>query len=306
MSSEISQQQQNQGKTTLTLQSVLQQADYVLCDNSTFGQGKGSDWYWDFIYPIHRFSELDFNSIQRQIEYTKSSLNLLAHPKTFVVSGVSSEILTIVNILSDKISFLLGEEKRSLRRSGKRFTDHSENESVEKVMLNELCNLLHVSYQQSKRSELARRNNEKYNFLERIVLSVTENTGAKVDYEKVYHPNRGPKKVEDFHTSEQLIATALYLSVSESKSCSILTRNSNIRRILFNTLSYLTYPDKSVYRGVIDSATKKNNIRVYYVTGLNELRLDYDSSQFGLSKSRCRILPEKLQIIESQINSGTQ
>ena len=297
---------QNSGKTTLTLQEVFQQADYILCDNSTFGQGKGGDLYWDFIYPIHRFSELDFNSTQRQLEYTKSSLNLLAHPKTFVVSGVSSEILTLANILSGKISFLLREEEMSLRRSGKRFTDRFENESVEKAMLNELFRLLHLSYQQSKKSEFSPRQIEKYNFLEKIVLSVAENTGAKIDYDAVYHPNRGPKKVEDFRTSEQLVTTALYLSVSENKSCTLLTRNSGIRRILFNTLSYLTYPDRSVYRGIIDSAAKKNNIRVYYVTGLNELRLDYDSSQFGLSKSRCRILPEKLQIIESQINSGTQ
>lgn len=285
-------------KVSVNFDEILKHEDYVICDYSISSKEKGIGWYENSIYDINRFSELDFSSTEKEIESMKSFLSLLSNSKVLVTSGISCEIFTMVNLLRNKIKHL-SLRKDPPKHSGKRFTRDANEESIGERMLNEIYNFLNESYAQSRRSEFSPAQKQVYSFLEKIVLGVAEHTGVKIDYGKVYNPNRKPKKVEDFHTDEQLVATALYLSVFEGKSGCILTRDSDIRRILFYTQSYLSYFDKTEYKEILDSIVK-NRIRIYYGTEIRNAHIDYESPKFS-PKSRARIPPEKLLLIESQI-----
>lgn len=294
-------------RPVFTFNEILESNDYVLCDTSITGIEKG-DWYWDSIYPVHRFSELDIGEIENKIRSIKSFNDFLMHLKVFVTGGVSRETFTIISLLADKIKFL-SWRKGLTKRDGK-LRREIEEESTEESVLKEIYNSFFESYVLTKRFrfEFPHGNNGAYNFLEKIVLNVAEHTHAKIDYEEVYHPNRRPKKVEDFHTDEQLVATALYLSVVEEKSCGILTRDSDIRRILYHTLSYLTYyheHERPKYREILQSI-KRWKIKVYHNTDVRSqlAELDYNSFKFN-HKKRIGIKSKTLDVIESQINFGT-
>jgi hypothetical protein len=118
-----------------------------------------------------------------------------------------------------------------------------------------------------------------YDVLEKIVMRVTENTGAKIDLHEVYNTRAKPRNIEDFHTDEQAVAASLYLSLAENKEVGILARDSDIRRILANTLSYLFYSEKNQFNDFL-SQIRGNKIEVYFVSSFQQAKLVFDTDSF--------------------------
>ena len=79
-----------------------------------------------------------------------------------------------------------------------------------------------------------------------------------------------------------------------------MTGDSDIRRILFNTLSYLSYSNRTEYREILDSV-RKNETSIYFVEKPQIAKLDFNISQFNPEKKRKGITPDNLQTIESEI-----
>lgn len=284
-----------------TFDEILEREDNVICDLS-ITSAEGPSWFEESIYPVNRFSELDPVPTLNQIELTKVFLDVLGHPNTVVSEGIPLKILAAVNLISDKIGYLSGREAYRRKTSNKRVPKVPrgvDEERVEKSVLKEACNVFYDSYVQARRVRFSPRQKRAYGFLEEVVLSVTEHTQAKIDFGMRYKSGGETNGFNDSHTDEQLVTIAMYLSAFENKHSGILTRDSDIGRILVNTLSFLSYQSCQWYKEIL-SSVKRNEIKVYYMTGLGVAKVAERSSDFN-GQRRGKISPETLKRVTSGI-----
>ncbi len=259
----------------LNFEDILSKEEYLICDTSITNYLTPHS-YW--IFPARNFSSIPSDFIEKEIESMKLFLELLSSPKVLTTDGVSHEIKNARNNIGDKIHFLSLREDHHLKGDERK---RNNGKSDKRIKLEEIQELYHRSYEASKILAFSPSQRQIYSFLEKIVLSVTRNTCAKIDYNLFYQPDR--PKTEDFHTDEQLVAVALYLSSIEKKSGGVLTKDSDIKRILRNTIFYLTHSKNQGYREMIN-LLKDNGIRIYSQTGIWEAILKFDSSWFDSVK----------------------
>lgn len=287
------------GHTYTPLEEVLEKEDKVICDLSIESDGE-MDFYGRTIRPLSRFIDLQSDAVLKQIGFLDFFLNVLRHSKTIVLSGVTLENRTMINLLKTKIDFLTIEEERASRNKSRKGTGGQHNLESERELLKEVYRLFRELGAQTKGKHFVPQQQVAYDFIERMVLSVASKTGAKIDTGKRYNPER-EKNVRDFHTDEQIVATALCLSIFENKSVAILTRDRDIKRILFNTLSYVSYLGRKEYTEMMKSSARRG-IKLYRTGRIGEANLAYDIKEFNPSEKRKEISPKKIR----EIFSATQ
>jgi len=271
----------------LTFDDILQSSGYVLLDTGVTRSKKGN-WLTKNFSDLKQRTDISLSGVEEETRSVEYFIQLLGNSNVFVTPRVSQEIFGFVDILKNLI-VVLSRFKKIRPKNWIKEADFDR--------LKEFYDLYETCYYKSRNSEFSPHQLQRHGFLERIVLSVSEETNAKIEYGE----ERRSKRREDLHTDEQLVASALYLSFVEGKSGAIITIDSDIKRILFNTLSYLTYPYISVYRDVVNSATT-SGIRICYSTPDSEFQQRYNSSEFT-SNSRLVIPREKLAAIRLKINS---
>ncbi len=255
----------------LTFESILKRRDYVICDSSVFSPA-GFDWYGEGVYDARDFAAVNSRCVRELTEYLKYFGDFFQNKNIFAVPGVSLELKRARDMVADKIKYLKIREKSREDRK------HHNGEN-KLMLLQEAQNLFHQYYMRTRRISFLPRYKGEYDVLEKIVMRVTENTGAKIDLDKVYNTRAKPKKIEDFHADEQAVAASLYLSLAENKESGILARDSDIRRILANTLSYLFYSEKSQFNDFL-SQIRGNKIEVYFVSSFQQAKLVFDTDSF--------------------------
>lgn len=255
----------------LTFEDILEREGYAICDASIISPSN-LNWYWEGVYRARNFSGINSEYVEGEAEYLKYFIEFLQNQNVFVARGVSLQIQRARYMVADKIKYLKMREKKD------RDWKHQNGEN--KInLLQEVHDLFHSSFRETKRVSFLPKQRQKYNDLERIVMSVTEQTRAKVDLDEVYEQRAKPKRVQDFHADEQTVAAALYLSIIENRKGCILTRNLNIERILTNTLSYFFYSGNSQFNNFF-SITRENEIRIYFVSDFQQVSFIFDSSNF--------------------------
>lgn len=267
---------------------VLEQEDYILCDCSLTSEEE-SDWYGMEVYDAHSFSEINHDVIKDQIDYMKTFSSILKNPKTSVVEGVTLELERFSKMLGDKIKFLKERKigKKVFRSHGESFREKRNygGGELRENLICELQEIYHDCFEHSRRISFLAEQKQRYDNLEKIVLSVTEKTKAKGDRkERRQYYRKNLQDVEDFHTDEQVVAAALYLSGIEGKEGCILTRDSDIRRILLGSLFYLYDSFIDEFKEIISSVEEKR-IRIYFPCGEDEVICNLDTSNVNLSKT---------------------
>ena len=265
----------------LTFDEILRQESYVICDSSLTSVSY-ANWYQDGVYDASFFSEINRDILKAEIIDLKYFLEVLRNPFVFTTKGVLYELKNSRCMVGDKLKFLNKQENLMGRKNRKRF-HRGDNH---KILLQQILDTFYESSRQSESSVFFPEQKFQYNALERIVFKVTKHTDSKIYLDELYPKKRvKPKKVQDFHADEEMVASALYLSAVDSKIGCILTRDSDIRRILINTLAYMSLSDvKGFYD--IRNTVKKNRIRIYYVTKSKRGDLVFDTSKFDHSRSR--------------------
>lgn len=264
-----------------TFDEILRQESYVICDSSLTSISS-PDWYQGWVYDARFFSEIKRDILEAEIMDLKYFLEVLRNPIVFTTKGVLYELKNARDMIGDKLKFLNKQENLVGGKNRKRL-HRGDNQ---KILLQQILDTFYESSRQSESSVFFPRQKFQYNALERIVLKVTKHTDSKIDLDELYPEKRAkPKKVQDFHTDEEIVASALYLSVIDSRMGCILTRDSDIRRILMNTLTYMSLSD---VKGLHDirNTVKKNRIRIYYVTESERGNLVFDTSEFDPSRRK--------------------
>ena len=271
---------------------IIDKEGYLICDTSAVSQLALSS---KKVYQTKSFSDFSLDLIEKEIEKISIFLEFMENPKILFTSKVSEEIRSIRDNLGNKIHFL--RENYNLRRNGRKSCDEKPIEQIKLEEIHELYNELHRA---SRRSVFFPGQRQIYSFLEKIVLSVTRNTDAKIDYGFFYRKDDKPRKREDLHADEQLVAAALYLSAFERRNGGILTRDSDIKRILRNTLFYLKNSGQQGYIEII-SLLRKNPISLYHAEENMEAKLLIDSSWAYPFEVNNMVSPEKIRTISAEI-----
>lgn len=269
-----------------TFEGVKSASDYIICDSCV--SYAGTNWFGDTLLGLHKKPEFSLKGIEKESEAARNFIGFLENPRVCVTPGVSDEILAFINILRKNME--LAKAKAGYRRGWAKREDFES--------LGEYCRLQQDCYDACKESEFFPSQITEYKYLEKIVLGVTAETGAKIPYGR-----KGNTNNTGSFTDEQLVASALYFITAENKSCSIITRDADIRRILFNTLSYLTHPVNLFHAGIVE-ATAMNQLGIYcpLETGFYNVYSTIEFSQDDI----LQIPKEKLAAIRQRINSPSR
>ncbi len=273
----------------LTFEDILNREEYTICDAS-ISSPMNANWYEEGVYRARNFVGIDSELVGREIENLKFFIEFLKNPNVYVAKGVSFQLQNARDIVADKIRYLKTERKNE---RGRKY-QNGENQAN---LLQEVHDMLYESCREAKRVSFLPKERQKYNSLEKIVVNVAEQTGARIDLNEIYDQRAKPKKVEDFHADEQTVAAALYFSIIENKKGCILTRNSDIERILTNTLFYFFYSNRSQFNRFF-SIVRTNKIGIYFVSNSRKGEFIFDSRNF-LPSSKNK---EVISVIDNKAN----
>jgi len=256
-----------------TIEDLLQKLELVVCDTSMMSGGEDSSWFQEKVYLERSFSGIELDSMLRKIENFNYFLFLLGNPNVITVPGVSSELRMLRDLVSDKIRYLGGMESMIAQKVRRKSNGHGfRKREIGRAHMEEIRDLLHQCYLQARRITFSPEDKEKYSLLEGEVIEIAKRTNSKIDLRPNYLKRFKPKIVEDLHTDEQLVAAAIYSFRYDNKDVGILTRDSDIRRIM----------RKSVSSGELDnvlrlSETNHRRLRVFGFSFQGELRCEFDS-----------------------------
>jgi len=245
----------------LTFADILNQENYLICD-SCVGSHPRLGWYKNGVYEAKTFSGIDIGLVREEINELTSFIELLMHKGVYVTPGVVLELKRMDEVAGNSMRYLNSRERRNGNANGK-----SGREIEGRTALEEAQQMAHEAYRESRRAVFQPEQRSNYAFLEKAVIDITKEKRAKIDFGVLYE-ERKPR--EDHHTDEQIAAAALYLSSVVRTGCGILSRDSDIRRILVFALH-----DERL-AGIYDMI-QRNRIRIYSPIGLEKAVLDFDS-----------------------------
>jgi len=257
----------------ITVDNLLQELELVICDTSMVFRSNDWGWYQDSVYSKRSFSGMNPDSMAKEIGNLKYFLSLLESPNIATVPGVSAEIRRERNMVTDTIRFLNQLEDLVSNKFRKKLGKQGfRKRETGRELLEEIRDLIHQCYLQSRRISFLPKDKLKYEMLEKKVIEIAAKTGSKIDFSQDYLKRIKPKNVEDFHTDEQLVAAAIYSFAYDDKDVGILTRDSDIRRIMRKTVSCGNLSDVLRF-----SENGSRRLRIYGFSFQEELRCDFDS-----------------------------
>ena len=220
----------------VSFEQILNQEDFILIDTNVLSC-IFSDSYRDKIYPAKKFLDLDERLLENVNEGTKLVGLWVREPKIHTTTKVSEEFEQFVDILNHKLKMLNWYEK-SKRSNLKRDYYHGDMSPVrQQELMEEICWRYQTILKILKKSIYRPEENRVFKVLERMILELSEYSGVKNDLrdERIMIP----KKYEDLHADEQLIAVSVYLSTIKNTSSAIITADSDIEKILKKTMELL-------------------------------------------------------------------
>ena len=122
---------------------------------------------------------------------------------------------------------------------------------------------------------------QKFGALERAILTVSENTDSKRDYSH-RHEENPIRRPDDLRADESLVAAALYVSLVDKEPCTIVTPDSDIRRLLIASCRLIANGEIPGGKDFYD-ALREFNIRVYFAVS-NGLKLDVDTQNLSFDR----------------------
>jgi hypothetical protein len=255
------------------IEDIVQDEPLVLLDGSIIPDGKGmANWYYSSIYGCYCFSKLNFGLVETILENLDSIISIFSMPNTHTVSPVADEIKRIKHIVYDKLRWLRKQEEiyvasMASRRRQIGSRKYSQMQRGRSLMENLCFGCCTLSRKAAK--SVLKINDSRYDDIVDFMLDLSERSDVKRRYG--WEDTSGEH--EDLHGDEYLAAASLYLSLVEGKRNAIITRDSDIRRLLLKAEEYMLRTES--YRLVVD-AFSKAPVLLYYVVkkGTGELQVD--------------------------------
>ncbi|MFH1376734.1 MAG: hypothetical protein ABIH25_03795 [Candidatus Woesearchaeota archaeon] len=217
---------------------ILEKHDIVLLDTGVTTSRNTHSWYEDHVFYAKYFSQLDSNLLSEVCENVETAKRLFLNPKIVTTEGVAYEIANHGKIAKDKLSWLRQREKLRSRKDKMRQDDYDFYTALKANSLADVCFSLHKFHKDALKKIFNPDDRNKYNEIEKMVMNVVNNSGIKRESFSVYG------EMGKFFTDEQLVASALYLSIVDNKNTAIISTDSDIPIILLKVKEYCSLENR--------------------------------------------------------------
>lgn len=219
---------------------------------------------------VNKFREVSLPGLSVLNQEVSELVTLWSHKNTYSTPKVLTELNKLVVKLYCQFKYLKSEEKKEYLPRWKQ-DDYRELKSIMgREEMHGVCSLYRKQLLGTAELSLySPSDQEIFELLEHKVIEI-----GKENSVKRYSPKRNGKA--DLHTDEQLVATALYHSLIEKSSSAIVSKDSDIQRLLVQT--QICFNEHSDFWR-ISRALKDNPVRVYFVIGKGKVECNVDTSQ---------------------------
>jgi len=279
---------------------ILNQGLLILTDGGAEVEDSSS-WYKFKVYDSHTYSQIDCHSAHNKAEFLEEFKNWWSEPSVFTSEKVPEEIKRVLDCVRGKLKYL-NEKERSKPKKHKKKNLKLYHENIENArkLLGNVANLYNQIHQKAKKSVFKPNDLTKFICLENIVLTISKNSKAKQNFG--YRYNDFDSKAKDLHADEELVALALYSSIVDKEGVCIVTRDSDIYRLLLSAHCHLVHSGIYDINGYLLQALEKKPIHVYFSTTWDTLNHVLDTSDIGdrYPKSLSWELPTKQNDIKKE------
>jgi hypothetical protein len=241
----------------LSLKQIVEKESFLIVDSNILT----SSTIMDEIYDAKRFKHISVDSLQPKLQHFQQSYEILIAPNTNIVDTVVDEFRPLKIRLSDKLSYLIKNE-RGLNYERREY--HEDNEPPQRIILEQICEYLPKIEGRLKRKIFKPANQEIYTELVDLMKYLRTKLNLKKFYERDKSHYRHPYESKNPHcTDEKIAATALYNVLYECSPTSVLTNDPDIT-ILASGFSQIAAnktfaPENKILR----ARTQTNPIRIY-------------------------------------------
>jgi hypothetical protein len=280
----------------LTVEKIIKNENKVLIDGC-MDVVENTGWYRE-IYGVKKSVQLDADYLRGVRKELVRFNDLFYEENVFTTQKVVKELKTIKELVATKLSNINQTDKRVPKKVRRNYTKESRNEHDKaRHVLGDISYQYMQIHKNTRHSILHSNKQTIYAPLENLILSIGKLTTAKRDYSHRY--NIKPSSTADNHADEELVTTALYQSLIEQESVSIITMDSDISRLMVKTVEYLTqfnHPKKDE----IKFRLLENPLKVYY-RGKEGMQLTFDTSDF--EQTGFFFMKQDSKAVREQINS---
>lgn len=246
---------------------ILKKHDNVLLDTGVTTSSKVSSWYENHVFYARNFSQLDSNLLSEVYENVETAKRLFLNPKIFTTEGVAYEIANHGKIVKDKLSWLRKREKLRSRKDKMRQDDYDYYTALRANSLADICFSLYRCYKEALKKSFCPADRKKYNEIEKIVMKIVNNSGIKREPSSACWENN---EMCEYPADEQLISSALYLSIIDNKNSAIISTDSDIPIILLKVKEYCSSENIRCGCKVLEKLCR-NPIQPYLISKNNEV-----------------------------------
>ncbi len=283
-------------------QRILDREQVILTDNNLQFSGD-SGWYENEVYHARRFSSIKLDILSGTITSLEERLWWLSHPNVYITEKILEEVKRFTYVISNKLISLNRPERlsspsrqRDYQHRHKTLDGHDSHEgsghgrsdyesSGQRQLMESIGFLYKEIVRISKKSIFKPARRGVLISLENVVETITAHTAAKFDfYDFCANSENTAKKYEDLHADEQLVATALYISLVDMTSNCIVTKDRDIRKILVNILNYLSHAETMEANHILSALIEKP-ISVYFELDIGRPVCVFDTFKPKESKS---------------------
>jgi len=259
-------------RSETTIDNILEQENTILMDGSA-GMLNTNDWYKEGICGSKTFSQIPEQELRQGIRAYNRGVELFSNPKVRTTEKVAQEMAEFERILREKLTRVTEIEAGISSRTtlGAQYIDVRE---ARRKLFEELCSTYGRMIELARKSVFLPGDRALLEKLESAAITVAENTDAKKDFAKRNGQQR--RKNKDSHADEQLVATAIYLSVAERRQNCIITGDSDLGRILTDCKHFVLKSTDPNCR-VIAEQLATSPVRIYF-TIADKIYLAEDTS----------------------------
>jgi len=249
----------------IPLEELLKES-LILTDQSIKNE---THWFREGVYSARLYYEMDTELLNQALESSKFAKDFFSHPNVKTVPKKLDEIAEFTELLYDKLITINNIERSRRKKTSTSYRRKKINKATEKIkdgmenrkLFSDICFENQQLEKTARKSLIIPDDREKYTILERVVKLIDYATGAKINYSERYGEIRSEK--QDDNSDEQLVATALYLSIFDNTPVSVLSGDSDIKRLLYRTVNCLYFIDTN-NTSFFQEKLRQNPIKVFF------------------------------------------
>ncbi|MEA3430220.1 MAG: hypothetical protein U9R08_03025 [Nanoarchaeota archaeon] len=253
-----------------TFEEILKE-QYILTDQEVRSNPGNDGWYHNVLFDSQHYSNIDAEKLEDVLASIIKNVVWISQSNVYVVEGVINEISHFAGCIQNSLHYLNSKErwiqKKNSKKEKRNYSDPEQKRLLEDITF-KYKEFLRIAQKSSFKPE----DPDAYLEFKNKIKIISSLTDSKIDYSRGDRPK---KKIAETDSDEQIVAAALFMSIFEQKPCAIVTKDSDLRRILENSCYILKNGFLLPYE---QESLINNPVRIYFVTPRQDVLKTADTS----------------------------